>query len=744
MTSRSSPSVSVKARRLLIERGPVLRRYVLLGLVAGIPIFFLRAGTDPFNVPKLALLICGLSVVAGLRAAEMLQGKVSARRLGRLIIPGLTIALPVTLAWLFADQRYWSVFGLFARFQGLIPYLLAVLLGVLVADAFDRVDEVIWSLVAAGAVVGGYAVVQVLGLDPFEWQLGTLSVRARQTLSTLGNPNFTGGFLGVLLPLVVALLARANRRQKTLLLRFTPLIVAGWLLSQSEGGWAAGLAGLSIVAGSMLSGRWPWARPVGFTAAMFVAFAILATVLVALAFPSVNIPFTASERGQWWIAAARMGMESPAVGHGPNAFAIEGVQYRTRDDALSQGYNYTDDPHSVPLSLFSGWGVLGLVGFLFLIGWVVRRGLSFAADDVVGHGLVGAAIGYFVQSLVSIDELSLRVTLWALIGALAVHGARGHASEKPTGRRDKAARRNRRSQEAIRLRKVVPIFLISVGVVAAMGWSALFIRADALFNQSRLLFLEDQSSAATARAQDALAFREEYRFRHLLAFELGKEAIELGRGAVAEQLISEMSSVFSYLRTFPDVPSIRDHGRLLHQWDPDDPETNEDALVFYERAIALDPLNPLLSVEGAEVALAAEDYETAESIVEAVPETIRDLFPVLWADLGQSNLARGDPERALPHFERALRLEPENPDFLLGTARSLLESEQDRRVVDLLAPIVRSLDRADLWGILALAEARLGNRPQALVAIRRALALVPSQENAQEAQRILRETNERR
>lgn len=729
--------MNVKARHFLVERGPIVRRYVLLGLVAGVPTVFLRTGTDPFNVPKLALLIGGLSVVAGLRAAEMLQGSVSARRLSRLITPALAIALPVTLAWLFADQRYWSVFGLFARFQGLIPYLLAVLLGVLVADAFDRVDDIIWALVAAGAVVGAYAVVQVLGLDPFEWQLGTLSLRARQTLSTLGNPNFTGGFLGVLLPLVIALLARANRRQKILLLRIAPLIVAGWVFSQSEGGWAAGVAGLAIVTGSILSPRLRWARAAAFAAATVVALIVLATVLVTLAIPSVNIPFTASERGQWWVAATRMGIESPLVGHGPNAFAVEGVQYRTREDALSQGYNYTDDPHSVPLSLFAGWGVLGVVGLLCLVGWVVRRGLSLAADDVVGHALTGAAIGYFVQSLVSIDELSLRVTLWALIGGLAIHSSNPSASRTPASRRSKVDRRNRRSREAVRLRNRFPVVLVAVGVILAMAWSALFIRADALFSQSRLLFLEDQPSAAKARAQEALSFREEYRFRHLLAFELGKEAIEIGDGAAARQFVSEMSDVFSYVTKFPDVLALRDHGRLLHEWKPNDRGTNEDALILYQRAIYLDPFNPLIRVEAGEVALAAEDFLAVEAIVDSVPVATRDSFPILWAQIGQSHLARGKAETAIPHFQRALQLEPQNPEFIMGAARSALGVGDNQTVVDLVVPVAASLDRPDLWGVLALAKARLAELPAALAAIERALALDPQQYEARRAQQIV-------
>lgn len=55
----------------LLERGPSIRRVVLTGGIVGVPIVFTRFNTDPFNVPKLTLLLIVTAVAAAIKAAEI-------------------------------------------------------------------------------------------------------------------------------------------------------------------------------------------------------------------------------------------------------------------------------------------------------------------------------------------------------------------------------------------------------------------------------------------------------------------------------------------------------------------------------------------------------------------------------------------------------------------------------------------------------------------------------------------------
>jgi hypothetical protein len=134
-------------------------------LVVGIPLFFFRVTNDPFSLPKLSLLVIGISVIGGLRLAEVLQGaEVFARK--RMIVPIAAIAVPLTVAWLFGPYKSWSLLGEYGRFQGLIPYLLLAAAGVLIADAFaGRLRELARTFLWGGAIAGAYAVLQYFGLE---------------------------------------------------------------------------------------------------------------------------------------------------------------------------------------------------------------------------------------------------------------------------------------------------------------------------------------------------------------------------------------------------------------------------------------------------------------------------------------------------------------------------------------------------------------------------------------------------
>jgi hypothetical protein len=99
----------------LLYRAPELRRTLLRILIVGIPLFFFRVTNDPFSFPKLSLLVIGISVIGGLRLAEVLQGaEIFARK--RMIVPIAAIAVPLTVAWLFGPYKYWSLLGEYGRF----------------------------------------------------------------------------------------------------------------------------------------------------------------------------------------------------------------------------------------------------------------------------------------------------------------------------------------------------------------------------------------------------------------------------------------------------------------------------------------------------------------------------------------------------------------------------------------------------------------------------------------------------
>src|SRR5918996_1216494 len=458
-----------KVRSFLLEKGPVVRRYILLTVVIGVPVLFLRTGQDPFNVPKLALMTAGVALAGTLRLAEARRGR-SLEPMKRLLVPAAAIAGPLVVAWLFSPYRGWALLGKYGRFQGLLPYLLVITLGFLLVDAFEgRPKQLAWAIVVAGSFVAFYGIVQFVGADPFIWAFPDDRLTT-QSLSTLGNSNFAGGFLGITLPLAVGL-ALVDQRKRGRAVRLSILILLGLLASKSEGGWAAGLAGTATLVGFWASWRRPSAKMLGAVAGVVAIAALLAVGAYTILRPDNSlVPETLKLRAWWWQEAGRMAADAPIVGRGPNAFAVEVWQYRVVPEAEATQYAAPDDPHSVPLSFLAAAGGVGLIGFLAVFGWVAWQARKLQATDPLSAAFLGGIVAYFVQSFLSIDELSLRVGLWTVLAGFVASLVPAQKGVPANKKRKKTAAPTKRRIRVEPLKSPLAVALLAVIAAAGLVW----------------------------------------------------------------------------------------------------------------------------------------------------------------------------------------------------------------------------------------------------------------------------------
>lgn len=632
-------------RELLLEYGPKLRRAILLGLTAGVPLIFLRFTADPFGVPKLGLLMMGLSLVLGLRLLEILQGA-SRKGLDRIAFPALTFMIPLLISWLITPYKGWSLFGWYPRFLGLIPYALVILYGVLIGDAFARrTTEIAWTFAITGTTVGAYGLLQVVGADPFAWN--TAGGGSSFAISTFGNSNFVGTYLAMCLPFFPALWMLAPERRDRLLW-MAGTVAAGCVVTLSEAAWASAFAGLLVIGGFLFSNRWRLAPMAGLVLSGTIAASLGAIVLYRAVVPGTG---SITYRGYWWRAAADMAAQSPLWGRGPASFALEGIQYRPSLDAILFGYGFPDDPHAVFLSLLTAAGALGVIGFLTLLVWIVRTGYVAAKDRIITAAFLASAIVYFVNSVTTIDDLALRVTLWSAIGGLA---ASVFSGETPLDSKRRARRSSQRGRPRWDLVAPPAVVLIVAASLAVLMWSALFVAADANLRHGKQLFLEDRVEEARSQFRSAIGFRSDYVYRQVYGLYLGLEAVE--DPASGDELIAEMHQSFSYLDDVPYIPAMSDYANRLFAWGEFDEAAYEESLEVFRNARRLDPLNPLLAVDMAEVLVELDRPEDAIRLLESYRAEVEGLLSEFHAALGLAYFHAGELESARAELEQALSI----------------------------------------------------------------------------------------
>lgn len=622
----------MRAPSLLRALGRI-RRGALLTLVFGLPLVFLWDVTYlVYDAPKLALLVAATSVAAAARMGELLLGS-PATGLRRAAAPAAFVVVPTAVAWLATEYKSWGLLGSYARYEGLVPILLGAAAGVLLAEEFAPDYRVVArAFVASAAGVGAYAVIESLGLAPFGEPVVDYAA------STIGHPNFVGGFLAIALPVALGLTASAAGRGRYAGMAAVIAIVLGIVLAFSQGGWVAAAAGVAVYAGGALQRRHRLAHPAGWVAAGLLACALVGLVVVSLIDPfNPAVPSTTRARGLWWRAAVSMASEAPVWGRGPNAYAIEGPHHRTGQDALAHDILYSDEPHSVPLGLLANHGVLGLAGFAALAAWIVRRAIATPGPPVL-NGFGAGAAAYLVQSLVSINALVLVVASWVCIAALT-RGAprRGERSPGADGRN--AA-----------WRTVAAIALVAGVTVTAVWWSGRFLYADARVWTADEAFRAGRTGEALETMESVLRTRDDNHYRYLYGAMLGTAALREGADGADE--IERMDAAFSYVRDFPEMRALLELGEGHHQWSLYDPALETRALEVLERAVSLDEYSPTLRVLLAESLTRLDRAPEAVDRLEEMVPLMREFpeypgsQPMVWATLAIARFYEGDDSGA--------------------------------------------------------------------------------------------------
>jgi O-antigen ligase len=377
-------------------------------------------GTDHYALPQATVVVVAAVVSLWLAAVRWAWvRRVEVPRSPVLAAAAVFVA-GFGLATLASTSRLQSLVGQHTQYAGFATYAsAAVLLATAVrVVTIDTVDRLLHAVVVATALVAGYGMVQWAGTDPVSWDT------AGQVVSTLGNPNFAGGWLSLAIGpcLVVAALPTS-----AFWWRFTAgaaaagavfvISVTGSFQGVVAGGTAAlaALAGILAVRGPRQ--RWWNGRAVARGA---LGLGLLAAVLLAVGWSAVERQLDGGlyDRKAFWSAAWDVFGDHPVTGTGPDSFQNQFTERRPYGHAG----NNAGAVHDVPLDMLANGGLVAGLPYLAVLA-ATAASLVAALRRIGGDqrllvvGVGTGWVGYVVQSLVSIDKPSLVAAHWILAGA---------------------------------------------------------------------------------------------------------------------------------------------------------------------------------------------------------------------------------------------------------------------------------------------------------------------------------------
>ena len=400
----------------------LVSRYLPLSLAAITIFVSTNIGADPVNLPKLTLLVLSASLFIGIGFKSIIE-LLKYDRKTKLIC--LTFLIGLFISLLFGRSSFiTNFFGAWARNTGALTYLSLLIVFLLIgASPSRRISaNISLAIYIAGLINIVYGLSFIItGKDLINW-----SNRYGKFLSTLGNPDFASGFLGLVY--AVGLYFVLDQKQKHAIRIAAGILSPVIILVILKTGALQGLILVALSSGLYLS-IWFLTTckskrlKIGYVFAAIggMALTILGMLQIGplssiLYKPSVSI------RGAYWRAAMAMFESSPIYGIGLDSY---GDWYRRSRDAgalLIPGVDVTTDAaHNVFLDLLAGGGLLLTLPYLALIIYVTQRGIiSIKRDpkDLLSQGLFVSWVCYLAQSAISINQIGLAIWGWALAGAV--------------------------------------------------------------------------------------------------------------------------------------------------------------------------------------------------------------------------------------------------------------------------------------------------------------------------------------
>jgi len=396
-------------------------RWLIWGGVA-ITLVMWLAINDPFNAPKSWFLsITGFWLLGWLAFNWKQYIQVSALKQATILAGAF--ALTLIISWFATDNKYVGFFGQYGRKTGLLEYicLITFLLAASYLIRLDRVSKLERSIVFLGTVLGIYGFFQHYKIDFIKWNYLYNSV-----LGTLGNPDFAGAIMAILLVLNFGVAIRkAHQTWFRVVAGFNVLLLAIVIVfSQARQGLLAAGLGVGFIVLVWIYQKNKRAAQGLAALSILGGISVIAGMLKIGPLTRLFYKDSVTYRGDYWRAAMRMFIHHPLFGVGLDRYGAYFRQYRDATQTLRRGPSVlADAAHDVPLQLAATGGILVLVALLALTGLSLWRGIvalrnTTGTNQILVAIIFGAWITYEAQSLISLDNLGIAIWGYILGGAL--------------------------------------------------------------------------------------------------------------------------------------------------------------------------------------------------------------------------------------------------------------------------------------------------------------------------------------
>jgi len=396
-------------------------RWLLAGL-AGVTLYFQINVADPFNSPKMWVVLLVASWLIGyvIRYRSVLY---TSKDLVKSFYFIAIFMISMGFASLVTDVRYIALFGDTQRRNGLLTYLgfSIIFISALMFFRTYNIQSLFTVTLFIASVSAFYGGLQTTGNDFVDWKNSH-----NPLIGTQGNPNFSSAVMAVMAVILCSsvLLRSTSNLNKTICILVSLTLIFLIFRSNARQGLLSFLIGVGVLQLIWIAGK---NRKFGLIYTLVSLPILVLGILGILQIgPLQNLLYKSSVtvRGYYWRAGWEMLKDNPLFGVGIDRYGAYFMEYRDVAYPLNYGFEITSsNAHNTFLQFFATGGIFLGASYLLLTVWVFTRaikGLRKLEGDsrLALAGLFSAWIAFHAQSFVSIDNLGVSIWGWVLSGSI--------------------------------------------------------------------------------------------------------------------------------------------------------------------------------------------------------------------------------------------------------------------------------------------------------------------------------------
>jgi len=399
-----------------------------VGIIGAFVTFVISPNTnlDPINIIKFFFLFVGSGYLVADYKQVVSRFKLGTKSYRYFVISTLTFILFQFIGLFLSGATFISqIYGVFGRNTGFLTYLSLSILVLLVStlENSQQVREVIKYLLIVTCFEIVYGLFQFANVDPYSWKN-----LYNPIIGTLGNPNFSSAFYGIVASLLIPYLFEKSFKLR---MRLIALVVIGILffLTIASDSWQG--TGLILVSAAIYFLTFVRsirrARIFGY----LVGLMYLGVSALAIRGFQGDGPFgtylnkpTFTIRMDYWRTAINTIKHNLLFGVGSDNFGDWFRLMRDEETVKRIGLGVaTNSTHNVVLDIMANTGLIAGVLYLSVVGLILWKSLPRiwnpkSLDNKIFLPLFLGWFAYFIQSMVSINQIGIGVWGWILQGLM--------------------------------------------------------------------------------------------------------------------------------------------------------------------------------------------------------------------------------------------------------------------------------------------------------------------------------------